>query len=182
MSAARPAGELAQDALREALARQFHAGLVMLRRAMVACPDDLWVDDAVANPFWRVAYHALFYTHFYLHVRADDFQPWARHRPNVHRFGESETEDAGPAPAPYSKRDLLDYWTVCVAFIEPALGKLDLASPDSGFDWYPIPKLEFVLVDLRHLGHHTGQLCDRIRAATGAGVDWSGSPGRGDDG
>ena len=48
---------------------QYLAALTMLQRAIrVACPENLWLDAQYTNPFWHIAYHAVFYTHFYLHV------------------------------------------------------------------------------------------------------------------
>jgi hypothetical protein len=55
------------DALRSALKSQYHATLAMLRAAIRRCPDDLWTGSGGhANPFWRIAYHTLFYAHLYL--------------------------------------------------------------------------------------------------------------------
>jgi len=38
--------------------------------------DSLWSNDAYIDPFWRVSYHALYYTHFYLQPNAKSFRPW----------------------------------------------------------------------------------------------------------
>lgn len=169
--------------LRASLKSQYHAGLEMLRLAIEACPDDLWTSPAHRNPFWRVAYHVLFYTHFYLESHADDFRPWERHRPEIQYMDQAGPGDGaagGPGAGgathfePYSKRDVLDYWETCDARVDAAVDALDLTAPESGFYWYAMSKLEHQMVNLRHLGHHTGQLYDRIRSATGRGVDWVG--------
>lgn len=167
--------------LRAALKDQYHAGLAMLRNAIEACPETLWRSTEHRNPFWRVAYHTLFYTHFYLQPHADDFLPWARHQHEVQYMDqerpatpEGETAAPGAPFTAYSKPDLLGYWAICEALVDDAVDALDLASPDSGFYWYPISKIEHQFVNLRHLAHHTGQLFDRVRAATGEGVEWIG--------
>jgi len=167
--------------LRAALKNQYHANLAMLRNAIEACPEAEWGSDSLRNPFWRVAYHTLFYTHFYLQPHADDFRPWARHQHEVQYMdqdapkpGEGEAAKPGAPFTAYSKRDLLDYWAICDAAVDDAVDALDLASSDSGFYWYPMSKIEHQFVNLRHLAHHTGQLIDRVRAATGEGVQWFG--------
>jgi hypothetical protein len=52
---------------------------------------------------------------------------------------------------------------------------LDLMSDESGFSWYPIPKLEHQLVNLRHIQHHMAQLADRLRASEAVGIRWIGA-------
>jgi hypothetical protein len=48
--------------IRSALKFQYHAALKTLREAIEKCPDAMWNDPAGgAVPFWRVAYHALFF-------------------------------------------------------------------------------------------------------------------------
>jgi len=154
------------ELLRGALKSQYHAGLDMLRAAIEACPAELWSDTAHRNPFWSVAYHVLFYTHFYLHRHADEFRPWEKHRDESHRMG---------GGAPYTKEEVLAYLELCDGFVDPAVDALDPVSPESGFDWYPMSKLEHQLVNVRHLGHHAGQLIDRVRVARDEGVAWVGA-------
>ena len=50
---------------------QYRAALEMLRQAIDACPDALWAAPTThpQSPFWRVAYHAVFYAHLYLQPR-----------------------------------------------------------------------------------------------------------------
>ena len=76
---------------------------------------------------------------------------------------------------PYTKAEILDYWAFCDASIDAAVDALDLMSPRSGFSWSGASKMEHQLSSLRHIQHHTAQLSDRLRAATGSAVDWVGS-------
>jgi hypothetical protein len=129
------------------------------------------------NPFWQVAYHTLFYTHFYLQPSEADFVPWEHHRPGYHRLGR---EDGASGPQiPCTVEEVRAYGIHCRDLIDAAVDRLDLASPDSGFPWYPMSKLEHQFVNLRHLQHHTGQLADRLRQATNRGLRWvGGAPSR----
>src|ERR1700723_3732175 len=63
--------------IQSALKSQYHAALKALCQAVEKCPDALWDDDPDgAAPFWRVVYHTLFYTHFYLQQDQHSFVPW----------------------------------------------------------------------------------------------------------
>jgi hypothetical protein len=59
--------------------------------------------------------------------------------------------------------------------VDDAVDALDLMSDESGFHWFPIPKLEHQLVNLRHIQYHTAQLADRLRAAEDVGIRWIGA-------
>jgi hypothetical protein len=59
--------------------------------------------------------------------------------------------------------------------VDGAVDALDLLSPESGFHWYEIPKLEHQMVNLRHLQHHTAQLADRLRASGDIAIKWVGA-------
>jgi hypothetical protein len=67
---------------------------------------------------------------------------------------------------------VLEYWIVCDQMVDTAVDAIDLPSQESGFSWYPIPKLEHQLVDIRHIQHHAAQLADRIRASADIGIRW----------
>ena len=86
--------------------------------------------------------------------------PWPPH--NVPEIGES-----------YSQADLLEYVAFCREEIGEKTAVIDFHSPDSGFDWVPLNKLELQFYSIRHLQHHTGELCDRLGQA-GIDVAWIG--------
>ncbi len=134
-----------------------------------------WFDP---NSFWRVAYHTLFFTHFYLQPNDAAFRPWERHREEYQFLG------ALPWPPhrqpnigePYTKEDVLAYWLVCDRMVDGDVDALDLLSPDCGFWWYgKMSKAEHQIVNIRHIQHHAAQLIDRVRAAGGPGVEWKGA-------
>jgi hypothetical protein len=167
-------------AIRAMLKSQYHAVLAMLRDAIVKCPEDLWTSEAHEAPSWGVAYHALFFTHLYGSIGNEAFRPWERHVRDV------QYEDGIPGPPdpkspqpllrpPMTKDEVLAYWTFVDDGIDAAVDAIDLASPESGFPWYPIPKLEHQIVAIRHVDHHTAQLAARIRIAADVGVAWVGA-------
>jgi DinB superfamily len=163
--------------VRSALKSQYHAALKTLREAIELCPDSMWDDPADGPaPFWRVAYHTLFYAHFYLQQTQDDFTPWARHRDEAQFMGSVPLENSPPKPcAPYTRDDLLEYWQICDEQIDGGVDSLDLSAAQCGFPWYKMPTLEHQIVNIRHIQHHAAALSTRLRRSAGIAVRWVGS-------
>jgi hypothetical protein len=108
------------------------------------------------------------------------FRPWKHHVADVQYpdgiAGPPVSTSKLPLLAkPYTKAQVLEYWAFCDGSIDAAVDAMELASPESGFPWYPIPKLEHQIVNLRHIQHHAAQLADRVRTAANVGVDWVGA-------
>lgn len=168
------------DALRAAIKSQYHAALAMLRETLECCPEELWLSSEHVNAFWQLAYHTLYFTHLYLQPNEAAFRPWAEHQAEVQHpdgiAGPADSESALPLiPEPYSKAQVLAYWRFCDGLVDDALRRLDLLSPESGFGWYRVSKLEHQLINLRHIQHHAAQLADRLRKAEGVGIRWVGA-------
>ena len=175
-------------ALGSALKSQYHAALAMFRLAIERCPDRLWSGGEYVNPTWRIAYHVLYYTHLYIQPSAADFSPWEHHQTGIHDLDDipapPEIQDLTELPhrppqtgEPYTRQEILTYWRLCDEMVDTAVDALDLWSPECGFSWYAIPKLEHQIVTIRHIQHHTGQLGNRLREASSgkAGIDWVGA-------
>ncbi len=160
--------------VKPALIGQYRAGLAMVRQCVEVCPDEVW-SAATEHPrtFWRIAYHALFYTHFYCMPDHETFTPWAKHVPHGVILWDDDEDGVPPAETTYSQADLLEYVDFISANIGDWVAALDLESQQSGFPWYKIPKLDHQLVNLRHLGIHLGQLQERL-FAVGIDTDWVG--------
>jgi hypothetical protein len=158
-----------------ALCSQYHAALKMLREAIIKCPDALWDDSTDGVPFWRVAYHALFFTHLYLQKDYQSFTPWEGHREDAHYL--TRVPASGQAPKgceAFTREDVLAYWKICDDMIDVGVNALDLSSLDSGFPWYAMSKLEHQIVNIRHIQHHAGALASRLRRSASVEVPWMG--------
>lgn len=155
---------------------QYLAGLAMLQQAVEQCPGKLWNLPEDKNKFWHVAYHALFFTHLYLHPSEKHFQPWIKHR--------SDYESMGPLPwapdvvpkidTPYTQSQILGFISYCQMKVDEFVPTLDF-DMGSGFSWLPFGKLELQLYNLRHLMLHTGELCERLGNRACVEVGWVGS-------
>ncbi len=147
------------------LKSQYHAALSMLRDAIEQCPDAEWLSRDHKNAFWQVAYHVLFFAHLYLQQNETTFVLWSQHH----------GDDDGTRGEPYSRAQVLEYWSFVDRAVDSAVDLLDLESPESGFSWYTMSKLEHQLVNIRHVQHHSAQLADRLRSAADIGIKWVGS-------
>lgn len=158
---------------KQALKKQYHSALKMLKIAIERCPEDFWIARDHPRAFWRIAFHVLFYTHLYLQTQEAEFVPWENHRDDNANLWEDPWQE-GAGPVPYTKQEILDYWNYCDSIVDEQIDKIDLDSPNSGFDWYPIPKYEHQLVNLRHIQGHVGQLSELLMQI-GIDIDWVGS-------
>jgi hypothetical protein len=164
---------------RAALKSQYHASLEMLKEALERCPDELWLDATHVNAFWQIAYHALFYVHMYLQPDLKSFKPWAEHQTDVQYQngipGRPKKDSPLPVmPEPYTKTQVMTFWSICDSMVDDAMDSFDLLEPNSGFPWYTCSKLEHQMISIRHLQHHAAQLGDRLRTAGGTGLTWLG--------
>ena len=163
--------------IQSALKSQYHAALKTLREAIEKSPEAMWNDPADGPaPFWRVAYHTLFFTHLYLQPHVEAFTPWARARDEAHLMGGVPWDNyRAPKPCdPYTLADLVEYWHVCDAMIDAGVDALDLTAPQCGFPWYQMPKLEHQIVNIRHIQHHAAILSTRLRRSANLGIEWVG--------
>jgi DinB superfamily len=163
--------------VRSALKSQYHAALETLHEAIEQCPDAMWNDPADGSaPFWRVAYHTLFYAHFYLQQGQEDFTPWARHRDEAQYISSVPWASHRP-PNPceaFTRADLVEYLRVCDGMIDAGVDALDLSAPQCGFPWYKMPTLEHQIVNIRHIQHHAAALSSRLRRSAGIAIKWVG--------
>ena len=161
--------------IRSALKSQYHGALKTLEEVIEKCPEAMWNDPADgAARFWRVAYHTLFYTHFYLHQDQALFTPWSRQRDKVQYISSVPSEAEGPPKAcePYTRDELLEYCNECDGMIDFRVDALDLSAPQCGFSWYKMPTLEHQILNIRHIQHHAGILSNRLLRTAGIEIDW----------
>ncbi|MGI8922467.1 MAG: hypothetical protein ACR2HJ_00255 [Fimbriimonadales bacterium] len=155
--------------IRSALKRQYGAGLAMLRQEVERCPEAVWTSGEHPRNFWRIAFHAVFYTHLYLQPNLNAFVPWEKDREDSASLWEDP-----PVVEPYTRSEILDYIDLVTAGLDKAVDLLDLDSDETGFYWYKnMAKLDHQMMNLRHLQGHVGQLSE-ILMAKGIDLDWVG--------
>ena len=151
-----------------ALQDQYHAALAMLADCIEKCPDHLWNSAKDYRSFWRIALHAIYYTHLYLGQGVDTFTPWPGDARKISPDLLEDPDDPFPLlpdAEVYTKQELMDYLRYVEEFVDPTIQALDLEADQSGFPWYPnTPKLNHILLNLRHVSVHTGQLAELLMA------------------
>jgi hypothetical protein len=157
--------------LRSAFKGQYHGGLAMLRQCVEVCPENIWVSGEHPRNFWRIAFHAVFYTHLYLGQNEEAFVRWEKDRETCSDLWEDEGERV-PVLEPYTKGDILEYLDKVDGSIDITVDGLDLDSEVTGFSWYKnMTKLDHEIMNLRHLQGHVGQLSELLMAK-GIETDW----------
>ena len=157
--------KLAEMEFKSILISQYRAELKMLADCISLFSDEAWAAGDHPRSAWRIAYHALFYTHLYLAPDAQSFKEWHRHVSHGPVLWLDDEEGVPPVEVTFSQADLLEYLDFVSENLTGWVENLDLQSSSSGFSWYPnMSKLEHQMVNLRHLGVHIGQLQERLYA------------------
>jgi len=163
--------------LRHALKEQYHAGLMMLAECVEVCPDSLWIQGKHPRTFWRIAFHAAFFTQLYLGQNEEVFRPWPGRRVEIHHNLWEEPANVEPYELPegadiYTIYEMLDYIGYINQLVDPIVDTLDLDAVDTGFPWYKgMSKLSHEIMNIRHLQGHVGQLSE-ILMVHGVDTHW----------
>lgn len=154
--------------LRQALKNQYHLGFQMLRDCIERCPDDFWESGKHPRNFWRIAYHTIHFTHMCLQPSLGKFRKWPAHLKDVqHLWGRPPVHPA------YEKSEVLLYLDFVDQGVDSDLDNLNLDSLTSGFPLFKMSKIELILLNLRHLQGHIGQL-QELLMGQGVEVGWAG--------
>ncbi|MFM9874119.1 MAG: DinB family protein [Fimbriimonadaceae bacterium] len=144
--------------IKKSLKRQYKASLNMLRECIEKCPDEAWLAGEHPRNFWRIAYHALYYTHLYMMPTEDDFVAWEKHRDDSRILWDKPAVEEA-----YSIEETLEYLDFVAAHVGEWVDALDLESKSTGIPWYKgMGKFEHQLVNLRHIQGHVGQLSELL--------------------
>ena len=147
----------------DVLRRHLEPTLEMLGQTINACPDELWDARDKGPPFWQYAYHAL---------AGVDF--WLSDSPKTFAFPSFHTREAliesGETPAGALSRQQIE------AYLEQVTAKswalLDRLTPatllqETEFAGRPWTTADRILVQIRHVQHHVGQLNAALKGAVG---------------
>jgi hypothetical protein len=156
------------NAMKEIIWQQFGAAVDMLENAVLACPDNLWVDRSQRPEFWYVVFHTLFFLDLYL---SDSDVGFALPAP----FTLDEMDERGLLPERvYTKDELRKYLEhgreKCRVTITAMTQ--ERASLRCGFHWLDISVAEVLLYNMRHVQHHAGQLNLMLRQKIDSAPRW----------
>lgn len=163
--------------VRQALKEQYHAGIAMLAECVRNCPNDMWQTGEYPRYYWRIVWHAAFFTHLYMAQNEAAFEPWPDRPRNLHEGMWQDPAYVEPyelpdGVEPYTPAETLDYLAYLDGIVDATLDGLDLDTSDSGYRWYKdISKLSHELLNLRHIQGHVGQLSELLMAR-GIDIRW----------
>ena len=157
------------------VASQFHATLTMMEQTVGTCPEEMWDEPGQANPFWRVAYHALFYVDLYLQPSEVEMALWEGCREGYQFLGPTPwpPHEQPAADQPYARDEVLAYVDYCRSLVDRTLPATDLSAP-SGFHWLPFDKMELQIYNIRHLQQHVGDLSTLLLTQANLEINWVG--------
>ena len=136
------------------LKHQHHSTLAMLTSTIEGCPEALWTKEYAGVPFWREAYHALFWMHnfvgpkdkvFQFHPFGVDIDPWA----------------IRPSRDTCDREQALRYAAQTRAYIDKVFDALtldELHRPDNYDETDFRSVYHRLMYGLRHGQHHVGKL------------------------
>jgi hypothetical protein len=165
--------------LQQALKEQLHAGLAMLAECVQKCPDALWTQGEPTRTFGRIAFHAAFFTQWYMGPGEDVFQPWPGRREGGDYGLWERPQDVEPYELPadaeiYRPDEMLGYIRFVDSLVDATVDGLDLDARETGFSQYEgMSKLSHQLMNLRHIQGHVGQLSELLMAQ-GIDTEWIG--------
>ena len=84
----------------------------------------------------------------------------------------SDSGNEIPVVDPYTPDEVMEYMRLIQGEVDSKIDALDLDEETCGIPWYPeLSRAELLMLNLRHISEHTGQLHE-LRIAAGLDVDW----------
>ena len=145
---------MSTDPLLAELKHQYHSTLAMYQSLLEGCPKEVWNKECAGVPFWREAYHALFWVHNFLgpQEKTFSFQP----------FGvDIDPRLFTPPNNTCERAEALQYTAQTMAYVDEVFDALTIEELN-GTDHYDETDFRTVyqrlMYGLRHGQHHIGKL------------------------
>ncbi|UUO06777.1 DinB family protein [Blastopirellula sp. J2-11] len=165
------------ETMKTLLTGQYQASLWMLHRCIEQCPETAW-DQPVANlKFCQAAFHALFFTDYYLCASPANFKLQPFHQQHAAEFCDYEEMEVREQKLTYDRSFLRSYGQHCRA---KAIDVIQQESAESltaacGFAPKTFSRAELHVYNIRHIQHHAAQLSLRLRLDFDDDISWLGT-------
>jgi len=162
--------------LKELIGNQFDAALSTMNACIRQCPPGVWnarVGNLTLN---QVAFHALFFTDYYLGPDEASFRGQPFHDEHAAAFDDYEEFEDRAQVAHYDVPFLIAYVQHCRTKAAEAIAaetEQSLAAR-CGFSRRAMSRAELYVYNTRHLQHHAAQLSLRLRLDAGIDTPWFG--------
>ena len=142
------------DPLIAELKHQYHSTLAMYESLLEGCPDEIWNTEFAGVPFWREAYHALFWVHNFVGSKDKRF--------HFHPFGvDIDPRLFTPPNNTCERGQALQYTAQTMAYVDEVFDALtidELNGPDDYDESNFRTVYHRLMYGLRHGQHHLGKL------------------------
>lgn len=161
----------------EHLVKQFDASLCMLHQCIRNCPESIWTSRLLELRFCQVAFHALFFTDYYLESSPDSFRGQRFHIDHEHIFRDYEELEYRPQVLTYEQEFVTSYLFFCRQKAADVICNetIDTLDGPSGFERKEFTRAELHVNNIRHIQYHAAQLSYKLRLENQNGVEWVGS-------
>lgn len=164
-----------QQSVADIVDNLYRASLRMLRTVIETTPHNELYSSEYSSPSWKIAYHTIWSTQFYLGADPELFIPWEKAIEGVESLGGTEEwehpDESLVEEGQNTREELLAFLDSIEEGLRKSIEGLPLDAP-SGFDWYPFSRLELHLNSMRHIQHHTAQLIERLKLKGISGFPW----------
>jgi hypothetical protein len=157
------------DTISAMLRRHWEPTAEMLRRAIEACPEEVWTQADGNLPVWEHAFHAVMWMDAWLRVAGEKFEPAPFHCDAAVAM----KPEAGPVVSREQMREYLKTVVTRRARFMEELTDAVLLEHD-GVMGDRFTRADRLLGQIRHVQHHVGCMSAILRRRTGTGVDWVG--------
>ena len=160
---------------KELIANQYEAAFCTVHQNIQQCPDSLWHDPVVNNPFSQSVFHGLFFADLYLGENIDAQPRQEFHKTHADIFDGYEQLEIQTVPSDtYEKTFLNEYLQHCrdkansVVIAE----SIEQLQAPAGFPWLETTRAEVHVYNIRHIQHHAAQLNMKLRSDAKLDMGW----------
>lgn len=162
------------DNFKKLTANQLEASLCTLNACIDKCPESGW-NAPVANLLYcQVAFHALFFSDYYLGSDPESLKQQEFHRKNPDFFRDYEELEWRKQQLLYERDAIKDYLVHCRKKAIEVLAKETVESLNArcGFPPREFSRAELYINNIRHIQHHAAQLSLRLRIDEELDTPW----------
>lgn len=159
---------------KELLIRQFEAALCTLNACIDQCPESGWNEPVGNLAFCQVAFHALFFTDYYLGPNEGALRGQPFHRQHADFFRDYEELQPRKQQLLYDRPSIQTYLAHCRGKAEEVVASetADVLRGPCGFPPKTFSRAELHVYNIRHIQHHAAQLSLRLRLNFGQDIPW----------
>lgn len=163
--------------MKSLLIGQYEASLWMLHRCIEQCPDEGWNQPVANLQFCQAAFHALFFTDYYLCAAPAELREQLFHQQHADDFRDYEELEPRIQRLTYERAFLRRYLDHCRAKANGVINQesAEILFAPCAFPPKTFSRAELHVYNIRHIQHHAAQLSLRLRLSFDDDIAWLGT-------